>query len=209
VLIRILDRASAIFALLKTICILVVMSLGLYARAHQDFEECSKPLDLFELSKIIDAVRSTYFKQIAKHNIVIEKFNSADSFFQTQPVVSSLFDNLYFRKYKIQYNPQLFSCPPSRKAIVAILVHEFEHINDYFESSAFKLLTFSSKYVISSNFSTKYERATDLKACKKGQAEGLKEYREWLYQQLNEKQIALKRKKYMTPEELENYSSKN
>ncbi len=189
----------------KKIIRVVLLLLSTTLFSAQADAACDEPISLYELSNLVDDVRSTYFKHIARHNITMESFNSSEAFFQTQPVVGTLLGNVYFRKYKLQYNPRIFFCPPSRKAIHAILVHEFEHINDYYESSAVELLGFATRYKVFSKFRKNYERETDKKACAKGQAEGLIEYREWIYDKLTPKQLESKKAQYLTPEELRKY----
>lgn len=184
---------------------LLALSLFTTPAKASDKAECGDRLTLFELTKMVNYTRSTYFKQISANNIQLESFNSSEVYFQTQPVIKSLIGNTFFRKYKLQYNPKVFSCPPSRKAIQAILVHEFEHINDYFKSSVKELINFGIKYALLPNYKAKYERATDVKACKKGFAQGLIEYREWIYTQLTPKQLKKKQEIYLTPEELRDY----
>ncbi len=173
------------------------MNKEIYAAA-----DCHPAISLYDLREIAEEVRQTYFSQIPKYSIELHRFESEDIFLQTAPVISSLVNDRYFRKYKLQYNPRLLACPPSRDALIAILVHEFEHIKDYHEFTLGQLSNLLVKYVTSKKFVSNYERSTDVKACKKGQARGLKEYRLWQKQFLNPKQLATKRRNYLTPEEL-------
>lgn len=165
---------------------------------------CDKPLTLHELSQEVEMIRRKFFNHIMKHNIVLESFQSEKNYFQTKPIISSLFRNTFFKKYRLQYNPNIFSCPPSRKALTAILVHEFEHINDYYHASKQKLAYFAGKYYFSRKFKSRYERETDLKACAKGRVyiEGLIEYREWIYERLTSRELSKKKRNYFTPDEL-------
>jgi hypothetical protein len=55
---------------------------------------------------------------------------------------------------------------------------------------------------LSDTFNARFERGTDLAAIRMGYGEGLIEYREWLYRQLNSTDREKRKKTYMTPEEI-------
>jgi len=88
------------------------------------------------------------------------------------------------------------------ESIEAILVHEFEHIKDYDSMSSVKIGEMGSKYALSKKFRSKYERQTDVKALRKGLGAGLIGYRNWIYEKLSPKQLLLKKRYYLTPEEI-------
>lgn len=167
---------------MKNYLVLLVIILTARSYAQSITKNCYPAISLYKLRNMTELVRQQYFSKIPYYSIVLESIKLEDTFLQTQPVIFSLFNDRYFRRYKLQYNSTLLACPPSSLALEAILVHEFEHVNDYHQAKIGELITLVAKYMSSKEFIRTYERVTDLKACAKGKSQGLKEYSEWQLQ---------------------------
>ena len=53
------------------------------------------------------------------------------------------------------------------------------------------------------SFTAKFERKADLEAIARGYGEGLKQFREWLYQNVPQKELEEKKRDYFSPEEID------
>ncbi len=113
------------------------------------------------------------------------------------------------RRYAVQYNPKVLESELSEAAIDAILAHELVHIRSYLSLSRLELIGLALRYHFGSDeFRTEFERNTDLEAVDLGFAAGLRDYRLWLYEQLDPQAVAEKKRLYLRPEELEEISLK-
>lgn len=180
--------------------ILIVFILGLSPMAVAD--TCLPKLDLKSFEQILNNTRETFFPELKNENIGITTFTSDAYFLQVQPVFKTLVGKRSARKYSVQLNLKLLDCPPSEEVLEAILVHELEHVKDYTKWSTAKLLKHGARYSSSFKFRAAYERETDHKTLEKGLHVGLAGYRTWIYQWLNPKELAQKRRLYLTPEEI-------
>lgn len=126
-------------------------------------------------------------------------FDERGYFLQTD--IDNLFAGPRKRSYFIEYNPALFTAKPpaSAKAIAGILAHELVHIQDYAERSVLRVV------MLFIQATSVYERKTDKTAMDLGFSDGLMAYREWIYKQISPEEMALKKKNYYTPEEIQAY----
>ena len=155
-----------------------------------------------EVRQIIQRVKEIHFPELNEVIINIREFKSDAYFLQAKPNIKSLFGKRSDRRYFVEINTNLYKCSPSNLALEAIIAHELQHIADYEKMTSAQIINLAASYA-SNKLRAKYERSTDLKVIKKGLTEGLIQYREWVYQKLNAKQLKTKRKLYYTPEEMQ------
>lgn len=163
---------------------------------------CEAPMSLDNFTALVHEVKGRFFPELKTINVGVATFRSDAYFLQAQPVVVSLLGRKKNRRYNVQLNLKLLECPPTIEALEAILVHELEHVVDYLPMSATKIASHGLHYIMSKKFHRFYERSTDCKVLDRGLHHGLIEYRNWVYQWLNPRELQTKRKIYLTPEEI-------
>jgi hypothetical protein len=157
-----------------------------------------------ELAQIVAQVQHTYYPELSHTKIDLREFTSDAYFLQAKPDILSLLKKKRNRQYFVEVNTKLYDCAPSPLALEAIIAHELEHIVDYENKHSLQIAGLGISYA-SKKHRARYERQTDIKVLYKGLGRGLIEYRQWIYQQLTPKQLATKKKFYLTPEEIENF----
>jgi hypothetical protein len=143
------------------------------------------------------------FPQMKDLIIDLKTFNSDSYFFQANFPVKSIFSNPLKRKYQIEINPKLLNCPPSIEGLKAIMTHELKHIDDYLKLNRKDMTKFAIKFGLNKNYRAHYERETDIFALETNQKKGLKEFRQWVYQWLTPRELKIKKRFYLTPEEID------
>jgi hypothetical protein len=167
---------------------------------------CQSQTNQKEIQNIIDGLikKLPQFEILKTINLQIRFYQDDEYFLKTfvRPVHTFLKSSK--RTYYLDFNEKLFECAPNKSALTSILVHELFHIKDYVE---FKTKDFVGLILQMSNKKgrTRYELQTDLKVLASGKeyAEGLKEYRKWIYLKLDKKQLETKKRYYLTPEEID------
>ncbi len=165
-------------------------------------------------TKIEDEAKTalSYYPQL--ENVKIEfrfKEKIKKSFMQAQPQFSNLFSGKNNRSYYVFISENLniegeeFSIDdvPS-DVIVGWLGHELGHIMDYREKSAMGLVIFGIRYVSSSNYIKKAERAADTYAVNQGMGEYILKTKNFI---LNNSELSEAYKQrisrlYLSPEEI-------
>jgi hypothetical protein len=143
--------------------------------------------------------------------IHFEKFNSEDNFVNGT-ILCGFTRGPSARHYAIQINPAMTrtflpALPrPSLQAVQGILAHELVHLSDYEGSSAIGLAKFLKASLIGV---AEHERAVDERAFELGYAAGISLYRQWLYGRLGETEIAQKKARFYTPEEIHEWIMEN
>ena len=186
--------------MLKILFLLITMLS--FAANGATSEGCLPTMTIDQFKAMVQSSRDLYFPELSNLKIEISTFRSDEYFLQAQPKIRTLLRGGSKRRYVIDLNLKLLDCPPPEEALTAILVHELEHIKDYTGWSSFKIARFGVHYSTSMKLKTRYERETDHKVLEKGLHSGLAGYREWLYQWLSPKELARKKKIYLTPEEI-------
>ncbi|MBY0517568.1 MAG: hypothetical protein K2P81_11695 [Bacteriovoracaceae bacterium] len=195
---------KSLTSLIKIFHILIFLApFALHARTEG--VTCYPSITDKEFDNLVTETKISYFPQLLNLSISIKKFNSDAYYLQASPDYKSLVKKKASRKYFIEINTKLLNCPPSMESLEAILVHEFEHLNDYNKMSSVTIADLGIKYATNKKFRTRYERKTDEKALKKGIGHGLIGYRNWIYSRLTPKQLATKKRYYFTPEEIEEW----
>lgn len=188
---------------MKSLFLNLIFSLFSFSAQAQSIEFCPEKITALEMKNLITQVQNEFFPKLHRVNIELKEFTSQAYFLQAEPDLLSRTVLKTQRKYFIMINTSLYSCSPSREALKAILVHEFEHIQDFENKTSWALGGHALHYGISRKYHANYERETDLKAIAKGVGLGLIEYRKWLYLRLTEKDLKKKLFYYLNPIEIE------
>lgn len=135
-------------------------------------------------------------------NLVLETFSSKEDFYRARP--RRPWRAPRDRVYAVLLNTSACEDPPPSGAETAILAHELAHLEAYAAMSRRELLRLGWAYAARPGGKAveAFERSADDAAVKRGHAEGLALYREWLYPRVPPKAAARKKKLYRTPEEL-------
>jgi hypothetical protein len=154
----------------------------------------------FELARSIQPLEGV--------SVTMEPLESDVSFFQANVDFDTISDPPRERSYLLQHNLRLYDDPPSFRATVAILVHEAQHIVDFSSWDGTQLATWGAWYATTDDISS-YERQTDEGALKLGCAEGLSEFRVWLYAHVSPEVAEQKKHDYYTPDEIAEWEHQN
>jgi hypothetical protein len=168
------------------------------------------------LAELLEETKNQFFARELKDVRIlithIPKRERKATFFQVKPKLNiTIFRKPSKRVYLLQVNPSIFQNSPSELAIRGILIHELSHIIDYLKLNTSELLLFGLRYALGRAHRFKYERLTDKRALTLGRevaCSGIHAYRLWLYAQISPKEAEIKKKMYLTPEEIESYCQK-
>ncbi len=150
--------------------------------------------------KIVEEIRTASYPELKDAKVEIKSFDNESDYFRTS---FSACRFVSFRKmhYILKINPRLFESDPPEEGVRAIIAHELDHVL-YFKKRN-RLRLFGLVRLISKGYTARFERSTDLQAIARGYAEGLKQYREWLYGHIPAKSLKEKRRDYFSPEEID------
>lgn len=149
---------------------------------------------------IVNEIIEKSYPELKTAKIEIKTFESESNYFKSQFSVSRF---LTFRKikYVIFVNPQVFRQNAPEDGIRAILAHELAHVSYFKRKNRIQLLGLAA--LADKGFTAKFERRADLEAMARGYGEGLKSYREWLYQNISPKAVEAKKLDYFSPAEID------
>jgi hypothetical protein len=105
--------------------------------------------------------------------------------------------------YRIGVNPIIFDKGIPADALKGVLAHELTHSEHYYRGTTLRTLLPIGVKVLGRNSRAKYERKTDKEVVLKGFGEQLKAYRLWQYSLLSPEDLAVKKREYLTPEEID------
>jgi hypothetical protein len=159
------------------------------------------PKSVAELSVFLEATRARFYPDLQGVSIALHPLVSENDYFTSNLDLDTLSNEPRDRSYWVLDNAKLFADPPPADAIVAILVHELGHIEDYTTKSTDEMATFAIWYGTADV--SAYERTTDERALAAGCAKGLKAYRIWLYSHVSDATRAKKQHDYYTPDEID------
>lgn len=192
---------------------------ALVSRAR-DAEGCTFTIDEGELvlpqvpwtqrvAHIFDDVLEREFPELAGFDVTFRVGHAKGAILRTSFSTTSIFRRAERRRYFVVVSDRFLDAHPDDEAMRSLLVHELAHVVDYTRMSRSRLVGFLTNYVVSpKGFVPRYERDSDLRALERGHAhgfdvaDGMRTYREWLYQNLEPKLVAVKKRNYLTPEEI-------
>lgn len=149
---------------------------------------------------LIERIRAASYPELSAAQIQVRPFESASDFFRARPRIPDFFIKKKLR-YVIQVNPRAYALQVPEDGVEAIMAHELGHVAYVKKRNRLRLLAMVR--LLSEGFVRDLERRTDLEAISRGYAEGLKAYRQWLYQHIPQKSLAEKRRNYFWPEEID------
>ena len=148
----------------------------------------------------VQELRRASFPEIAGIDLRVGSFRSDSDYFRTRFSLLRFLLPLRMR-YFVEVNPALFSLRPPSDGVCSVLAHELSHVVAL--SHGNRLRRFGLVRLLSSSYTAKFERRTDLEALHRGYGEGLKSYRTWVYAHIPARALAAKRRNYFSPEEID------
>jgi len=149
---------------------------------------------------LIERIRSASYPELTTAEIELRPFQKTSDFFRVRPRIADVFARKNLR-YIIQFNPRVYELQAPENGMEAIIAHELGHVAYLNKRNRLKHLGLLR--LLSGSFVSNFERRTDLEAISRGYGEGLKTYRQWLYQHVPQKDLAEKRRDYFSPEEID------
>lgn len=185
----------------RNLCFYLLLLLALFQPAAAQLNVVSEKAAVAQTNLIVREIVEKSYPELKKARIKIKTFDSRADYFRSR---FSLARFLTFRRldYLILVNPRIFSkdAPPDA-AVRAIIAHELAHVAYYERHNRFELLGLMS--LLSNSFTVRFERGADLEAIRRGYGAGLKDYRQWLYQNIPPKNLPAKKCDYFSPEEID------
>jgi hypothetical protein len=162
---------------------------------------------------IVQHLIDTYIPRLKDYKIeVVEWKTNGPYFLKSAPKLTSVIYSGKKRTYQVYVNPFVCgSSGPPKHALEAILAHELMHTVSYTKMSTIRLGIFVTRYGTSASYLQRYEHQTDKDTLELGTdaplAQGLKAYREWVYDQIKSdpENLAAKKREYMTPQQIDQY----
>jgi len=182
-------------------CALILLLLATPVWADQsESAEGNRGLNAQWAGQLILDIRLTSFPRLANTNIRVEPFHGHSDYFQARfSILHFLFAKRMQYVIRVNDDPGIQTVPED--AGRAILAHELAHVQYYASGSRIHLLGLI-RYN-SSSYRREFERRADLEATQLGYAQGLKNYRLWLYQHVSAKALLEKKRDYLSPEEID------
>ena len=169
-------------------------------------ERSFSPITMDDIATLLIETRALV-PELDAATIELTSIESESTFLAANVDLVTAGNEPFARTYIIQINPLLLESSLSGAGTVAILVHELKHILDYTGMDALEFAEFGLWYA--QGDVAEYERETDLFSMERGCAEGLIEFRLWLYEQISAAVLEEKKRNYYTPEELEVWLENN
>jgi hypothetical protein len=150
--------------------------------------------------RLVREVRSSSFPELRERDIRVRQFTSSSDYFQAR---FSIWRFLAVRRMnyviRVSAAPALVTAPEEGKR--AIIAHELAHVAYYANGNRLRLVGLIR--LASKGFRERFEKRTDVEALQRGYAQGLRQFRVWLYQNVSPSVQQEKRRDYLTPEEID------
>jgi len=168
--------------------------------ALQDRDQTTDTAALAQAQRFVDEVIAQSYPELHDAEIRLKVFHSRADFFHTRFGIPQFFFGRRMR-YLIWINPQVCDRHAPEAGFRAIIAHELAHIAWFRRGSRIRLLCLTR--LLSGSFAARFERRTDLQAIARGYGLELKEYRQWLYQNIPAEKLKEKQRNYFTPVEID------
>lgn len=139
-------------------------------------------------------LKSSHYSSLKRVKLKTYLISNPDYFMESNFSFKRFFG---VKNYRIGINPLIFRNGISDEALTGVMAHELVHTLDYENRG---ILSVGHQYLCNNH---PYERKTDLRVIFNGFGEELSEYKQWQYKLLSPKALKKKKKKYLTPEEIE------
>lgn len=150
--------------------------------------------------KLVEEIRAASFPELSGVIIKVELLQHEADFFRSRFTFLPFLTGRQMQ-YVLKVNPAVYARNVPEAGVRAIIAHELAHVVWYRQRKRIRL--FGLACLLSEKYSARFERRTDLLAVERGYGAGLKEYRNWLYQQIPARKMAEKRRNYFSPEEVD------
>lgn len=150
--------------------------------------------------KLVEEIRAASFPELSGVIIKVELLQHEADFFRSRFTFLPFLTGRHMQ-YVLKVNPAVYTRNVPEAGVRAIIAHELAHVVWYRQRKRIRL--FGLACLLSGKYSARFERRTDLAAIERGYGAGLKEYRNWLYQQIPARKVAEKRRNYFSPEEVD------
>lgn len=145
-------------------------------------------------------VRAASFPELAHAEIRLRPFLSQSDYFQARFSIRRFLFARRMRYFiRVNSGPMTTTAPAEGRR--AILAHELAHIAYYAGNNRMHL--FGLVRLKSAGFRKRFEKRADTEAVRRGYAQGLKEYRLWLYRHVPAAALAEKTRDYLSPEQID------
>jgi hypothetical protein len=150
--------------------------------------------------RLVRNIQAASFPELTKKDIRIEQFTSDSDYFQARFSFSRFILGRPMR-YVIRVNSGTTLLTAPEEARRAIVAHELSHLTYYAKGNRLHLLgllRFAGK-----GFRERFEKRADVEALRRGYAQGLKQYRIWLYEHVPQSALMEKKRDYLSPDEID------
>lgn len=152
------------------------------------------------IEHLIHEVRALSFPELSTIDIQVCPFTSQSDYFQARFSILRFFFAKRM-KYFVRVNSNAAAAGLREEPSRAIVAHELAHISYYASNNRLHLLNLLR--LTDHGFRERFEKRADADAIERGYAQGLKQYRIWLYQHVPAKALAEKKRDYYSPQEIE------
>jgi hypothetical protein len=150
--------------------------------------------------RLLQQVLHSSFPELCVDQIRLRPFKSRSDYFEARfDFVRMLLGTRMRYVIRVNGDPVLLTCGEDAKR--AIIAHEVAHVLYYSRRSRLKLLGLVR--LLHARSRSRFEREADAEAIRRGYAEGLKQYRNWLYQHVPISALPEKLRDYMSPAEID------
>ena len=147
----------------------------------------------------IQRIGRSSFPELVHIDLRVRAFRSQSDYFRTR-FSWSRFLLLMRMRYFVDVNPALFQRQAPSDGTCAIVAHELAHVASLSRGNRIRRLGLFR--LISEGYTVKFERGADLEAIHRGYGDGLKAYRNWVYNHIPPDKLQQKLRTYFSPEEI-------
>src|SRR5262249_6391440 len=149
---------------------------------------------------MVREVRSSSFPELRNRDIRVRQFDSSADYFQARFSPWRFF-TVRRMQYVIRVNSAVALSAAPEDGRRAIIAPQLAHVAYYAKGNRLRL--FGLIRLGSKGFREKFEKSADLETLRRGHAQGLKQYRVWLYQNVTSRVLQEKKRNYLGPEEID------
>jgi hypothetical protein len=151
-------------------------------------------------TRLVHDVTGASFPELLKKDIRVKQFVSPSDYFQARFSIVRLITGRRMQ-YVIHVNSAVALASAPDEGNRAIIAHELAHVAYYARGNRLRL--FGLIQLASGRFREHFEKSADMEALRRGYAQGLKQYRLWLYQHVPGDVVQQKKADYLTPDEID------
>jgi hypothetical protein len=149
---------------------------------------------------LVEIVKKSSYAELEGVEVDVRPFNSDSDYFRTRFSIGRALTGARMH-FIIEVNPAVYQREAPEEGIRAIIAHELGHVLYLHQRNRIRLLGLAR--LTSGSATARFERRTDLEAISRGYGSGLKLYREWIYRNVPSKDLAEKKRDYLSPEEID------